>query len=207
MSFAIGIYDLFTYALPGALQLSFLVYVLVRLKLVEFSALTSLPSVVLVVAVVVVSFVLGHICNPISLQLERLIPGRRRNFGDAQRNLGEDVPAARGRAFLKADQRILRSAIELHDRDAAAEIGRFQATGLMLRNLVLPFTSGLLAAIVEVCTGPRRLLAVYCVVLFVVGVLAAVREGRKQTHWERMRTLEVAFWVPNIDDKLAEAEE
>ncbi|WBB59510.1 hypothetical protein O7599_28690 [Streptomyces sp. WMMC500] len=36
--------------------------------------------------------------------------------------------------------------------------------------------------------------------LVVIGAVGAVREGRRMQHWARLKTLELCFWIPGIDE-------
>jgi hypothetical protein len=61
MTFTLGIFDLYTYAIPGAAMASFLAYLGVRLDLVDPRTMTSLPGLALLLIVAGLSFVLGHL--------------------------------------------------------------------------------------------------------------------------------------------------
>ena len=201
MTFAVGIFDLFTYTIPGALYLGFFSYLAFRLHWVDPGAVGRLPTVLLVLIVVLISYLLGYVGYPAGSWLNRVVPRRR------QRRLREEflgrVPAAKGRAYVDADPQILLSAVELHDRDVALEVSRLRAAGLMLRNSAPPLVLGFVAAIVEVFAGPRPVLAIGCAAVFAVATIALITQGRRLGHWAGFKTLELAFWLPDVDEKTA----
>jgi hypothetical protein len=96
---------------------------------------------------------------------------------------------------------VLLAAVELHDKEAAGEITRLQGVALMLRNSALALMFALVVAVVELAAGPDRVLSGVCAALLVVSLTAAIRHGRRVRHWDRLKTLEICFWIPDIDDR------
>ncbi|CAL9299508.1 hypothetical protein SUDANB148_03070 [Streptomyces sp. SudanB148_2056] len=200
MTLAVGLFDLATYGIPGALHLSLIVYVLVRLDVIEPASLTSAPSVLLVIGAAVVSYLLGHLTYPVSASLDKLAPRRNWTADDARHEFVARVPASRDRPFVHADPSVLLAAVELHDKEAAGEITRLQGAGLMLRNSALALAFAFLVAVAEAVAGPHRVLSGGCAALLLAGLAAAIGHGRRVRHWDRLKTLEMCFWVPDIDD-------
>ncbi|WP_392667035.1 hypothetical protein [Streptomyces sp. LN785] len=73
----------------------------------------------------------------------------------------------------------------------------------MLRNSALALVFALVVAVIELVVGPDRVLAGCCAALLWVSLTAAVRHGRRVRHWDRLKTLEICFWIPDIDDRLS----
>ncbi|GAA4530654.1 hypothetical protein [Amycolatopsis samaneae] len=202
MTFAVGIFDLFLYAVPGACQLAFLVYLGARLHALDVARLTSLPAVLLVVVVVVVSYVLGHLTSALWAVVSRVLPLRGGREAARQSFLARN-PQARERAYVHADTALLRLGVAVQDKEAAAQIDRVMSQGLMVRNLTLPLAFGFVAAVVELIAGGHRILAACCAVLLAASVAGAYREGRKLLRWADLRTWETCFWLPDIETALA----
>ncbi|MET9267179.1 hypothetical protein [Amycolatopsis sp. NPDC004079] len=197
MTFAVGIFDLFSFAVPGAVQLSLLVYVLDRLGVLHVAALTSAPGALLVAGAVVASYLLGHLFHPLAGRLDRLRP--RQDAEEARKEFIARVPQARDRAYVQVDPALLVAAAELHDKDAAGEIVRMRAQSVMLRNIAFAFTLAAVVALVQTATGPHRVVAGAAAALSVLGAAGALGSSRKVWHMSRRKTLEVCYWVPDID--------
>ncbi|MGI5349782.1 hypothetical protein ACQEU8_16555 [Streptomyces sp. CA-250714] len=199
VTLAVGIFDLFTYGIPGALHLSLTIYVLARLNIVDLASLASAPSVLQVVGAAVASYLLGHLAYPLSALLEKMAPRWNWSVDHARLEFVARVPESRDRAFVHADTSVLLAAVELHDKEAAGEITRLQGVALMLRNSALALMFALVVAVIELVVGPARVLAGGCAALLLVSLIAAIRHGRRVRHWDRLKTLEICFWIPDID--------
>ncbi|WP_369205015.1 hypothetical protein [Streptomyces sp. PU-14G] len=201
MTLAVGIFDLFTYGIPGALHLSLIIYVLVRLDTIDLASLASAPSAVQVVAAAVASYLLGHLAYPLSALLDKMTPRWNWNVDHARLDFVARVPESQGRPFVQADTSLLLAAVELHDKEAAGEITRLQGVALMLRNSALALLFALVVAVSELVAGPDRVLSGGCAALLLVSLVAAVRHGRRVRHRDRLKTLEICFWIPDIDER------
>ncbi|MFI0916744.1 hypothetical protein [Streptomyces smyrnaeus] len=197
-----GIFDLFTYGIPGALHLSLIIYVLARLNLIDLASLASAPSVLQVVGAAVASYLLGQLAYPLSALLDKVAPRWNWSIDHARREFVARVPESRERAFVRADTSLLLAAAELHDKEAAGEITRLQGVALLLRNSALALVFALAVAVLELVLGTARLPAGGCAALLLVSLIAAIRHGRRVRHWDRLKTLEICFWIPDIDDRL-----
>ncbi|MEU2721007.1 hypothetical protein [Streptomyces smyrnaeus] len=202
MTLAVGIFDLFTYGIPGALHLSLIIYVLARLNLIDLASLASAPSVLQLVGAAVASYLLGQLAYPLSALLDKVAPRWNWSGDHARLEFVARVPESRERAFVRADTSLLLAAAELHDKEAAGEITRLQGVALMLRNSALALVFALVVAVLELVLGPARLPAGGCAALLLVSLIAAIRHGRRVRHWDRLKTLEICFWIPDIDDRL-----
>jgi hypothetical protein len=200
VTFAVGLFDLFTYTIPGSLYLGLLSYLAYRLHWVDVGAVGRLPVVLLIVILVVASYLIGYLAYPVGALLNRLVP--RLRYRDPRGEFVRRVPPARGRAFVEADRGFLLAAIQLHDKDVAVDVIRLRAAGLMLRNTAPASVLGFVTAFVEIFTGSHPLLAVLCGVAFAASVAALVAQARRFGHWADLKTLELAYWIPDIDERL-----
>ncbi|MFC5099610.1 hypothetical protein [Kibdelosporangium philippinense] len=165
----------------------------------DLAAMLRSPAFLLVIAVVLLSYLLGYLAYPLGLLAHKIVPKRRKR--NAREEFLRRNPAAKGRPFTKADPFLLLAAIQLQDQEVGADASRVRATGLMLRNCAPPVFFGAVTAIVELIVGRNAVAAISCAVLFLVSSIALVVQGRMLTHWASLRTFEVAFWIPEIDDK------
>ncbi|WP_427922888.1 hypothetical protein [Streptomyces sp. cg40] len=202
MTLAVGVFDLFTYGIPGALHLSLIIYVLAHWDMVDLEELTTAPSALQVIAGVVASYLLGHLAHPLSALLDKVAPRWTRTVESARLEFMARVPEARDRAFVHADISLLLAAVELHNREAASEITRLRGLALMLRNSALALAFALLVAGIELVVGTHHALAGGSAVVLLASCVAAVREGRLVQHLDRLKTLEICFWIPDIDSRL-----
>lgn len=204
MTFAIGIFDLFTYSVPGVLQLSFIVYCFWRLGDINVShIIITTPTALLLFGTLLLSYVLGHITYSLASALERLIPTRHRYMPEARAEFVRRVPEAQQRRYLHVDKSLLQAAAELHSKEVASEIARLRAIGLLMRSAAATMLIGSVAAVVEICTGPYRVIAACGAVVLLSGAVGAYIQRRKMAHWANLKTLEICFWIPNIDDQFA----
>ncbi|OLF18910.1 hypothetical protein [Actinophytocola xanthii] len=200
MNITVGIFDLFAYSVPGALYLALLAYLGFRLDLVEPAAVAGVPGVLLVVAVVVLSYLLGYLAYPVGALANRLLPRRRRR--DPRAEFRRRNPAAQDRDYVGADPFLLLSGLQLHDADVAAEVVRLRASGLMLRNSAPPLLFAAVAAVVETFAGPRPVVAAVSAALFAAVSVVLLAQGRKIGHWASIKTLELCFWLPDVDERV-----
>jgi hypothetical protein len=200
VTFAVGFFDLFTYTFAGTLYVGFFSYLALRLQIVDPAALTRLPVLIAVVVVVIASYFLGYIAYDIGHRVGKLIP--RRVMEHPRHEFLRRTPQAADRPFARADVHLLLCALVLHDREVAMEISRRRAAGLMLRSAAPPLLFGAIAAVVEAFVWKHHAAAAVLAVLLLGGFLSLIIEGRKHIRWAALKTLELAFWVPDIDAKL-----
>ncbi|HEY7593550.1 MAG TPA: hypothetical protein VH969_10385 [Actinophytocola sp.] len=202
MNIVVGVFDLFTYAIAGGLYVVLAGFVADRLGLVELSSLNGVNGVLLVIGAVVLSYLLGILGYPLGSLLDRVVPGRRR---DARAEFRRRNPAARDRAFVDADSFLLLAALQLHDMDAATEVNRLRASGLMARNAGPALALAAVTALVEAFTDGHPVLAALCAVVFGAAAVLLVRQGRRLSFMASMKTLELSFWLPDVDDRIRSA--
>src|SRR5439155_8303284 len=113
VTFALGICDLFTDAIPGSRHCSYGLGVLV----------------------------------------DRVSPLWRKRSRNFRATFIRNVPEAKDRPYVQAHPVLLLAAADLHNRDAAGEIIRLRALGLMLRNAGVAMVLALCVALFEVAAG------------------------------------------------------
>ncbi|MFL6145405.1 MAG: hypothetical protein ACJ72N_26535 [Labedaea sp.] len=199
VTFVVGIFDLFAYTIPGALYLAGFGYLAVRTGAVEPAAVRGVPDLVLAIVVVLVSYLLGYLAYPIGALLNRIVPQRRERL--ARKEFVRRVPAAKGRPFVAADPFLLLSGIQLQDKDVAIEVLRLRAAGLMLRNAAPALLLGFLVAVVEVFTSHSRWFAAVVAVLLASGSVSLLAQSRRLGYWASLKTLELSFWMPGVDER------
>ena len=199
MNIVVGVFDIFTYAIAGGLYLALAGYVADRLGLVDLAVLGNANGVLILIGAIVLSYLCGILGYPLGATMNKLIPGNR---GHARAEFLRRNPAARDRAFVHADSFLLLSAIQVYDMEAATEVNRLRASGLMGRNSGPALALAALTALVEVFTSGHPVLALLCVAVFAPASVLLVLQGRKLSYMAGMKTLELCFWLPDIDDRL-----
>lgn len=194
MNFTLGIFELFTYAIPGAMQLTFFAYLAARLNLIELADVDAVPGLVLAVGAAIASYLLGHLTYIVSTVVDRIYPTSRDGMR-AWAAVARDAAEAGERAVPRLNSMLLLAGAELRDREVVTEIGRLRATGLMLRNAVIPTALGALVAIVEVITGPHRWLGLGVALLLCAASVGFAWHGRKLRYWAHTKTYQIAYWL------------
>jgi hypothetical protein len=184
MSISLGLFDVFTYIVPGSLYLALIVYVAEKLSWIQIGLFTHVPSLVLFGGILIISYLLGFVADPLSAQLDKVMRfWKARYREDAKDIFKARAPGAVHRVYVKADLYLLLAAAETSQKEAALEISRFRATGLMLRNCAVPFLGACIVAVAEAIVGTRPVAAILCAVLFAAAVFSCI--GPRKTT-ERM---------------------
>lgn len=202
MSITLSVYDIFAYAVPGATYLTLITYIFTRLKWIDLQGLLHGNTTLLVIGLALASYLAGYITYPAGRALSRYIGAWRKDVSTAREEFARRVPAAKNRPFLQADRGTLRAAIEVHGTDTAIEMARLTAIGIMLRNVAPALALGAITSLVEAIRGNSPVFAVSCFVLLALAAAASLWQAGRMTHWADMKTLELAFWIPNIDQEL-----
>lgn len=200
MNIVVGVFDLFTYAVAGGLYVVLAGYVGDRLDLVQLASLNSVNGVLLVIGAVVLSYLCGILAYPLGALLNRVVPRRRR---DPRAEFRRRNPAARDRDYVDADSFLLLSALQMHDMDAATEVNRLRASGLMARNSGPALGLAAITALVEAFTSGHPVLAAVSTVAFGAASVLLVLQGRRLGYMASIKTLELCFWLPDLDDRTA----
>jgi len=95
----------------------------------------------------------------------------------------------------------------MHAKDAATQISRLRATGLMLRNCSVPFLAACAVAVAEAATGRHTTASVIAAVLFAAAAISVLRAGRRMRSWAYGKTPQICYWIAlrpmPVTDKLA----
>lgn len=204
MTIQLGLFDVFTYTIPGSLYLAVAAFVCAQLGWIDIGDFNNVPSIVLVGALLIGSYVAGFAADPIAAQLDRWM--RRWKAIYAGEDIGAtfyaQVPAAERRPYATANVFLLQALAETMQREVAMEISRFRATGLMLRNCAVPFLMASIVSMVEAAVSTNRAAAILCAVLFGAAALSCVGQGRRLRGWAAMKTLQICYWIPGIDEMI-----
>jgi hypothetical protein len=202
MSITLGVYDVFTYAAPGSLYLAVLTYIATRLGWVDPLQMLHANATLTVIAAALASYLLGQVTYVLGLAFNFSVSPWNRDMADARSELLARVPAASGRPFLDAHQSVLQAAVEIHEISAAIETTRLRAVGLMLRNSAPPLILGAAVAIVVAATGHNPAFAACCAVVLLLAGAGCLFRAARVGNWADIKTLELAFWIPDIDNLL-----
>jgi hypothetical protein len=202
MSITLSVYDIFAYAVPGATYLTLVTYIFTRLKWIDLQGLLHGNTTLLVIGLALACYLSGYITYPAGRALSHAIGAWRKDVNYAREEFARRVPAAKDRPFLQADRGTLRAAIEVHGTDTAIEMARLTAIGIMLRNVAPALALGAITALVEAIHGASPVFAVSCFAILALAAAGSLWQAGRMTHWADMKTLELAFWIPGIDNEL-----
>jgi hypothetical protein len=208
MAFVLGIIDLLAYAIPGSLYLAVFVYASSRAGWIDVPSLLELPSLLLLTAVTVAAFLTGQASYALGNWIDRINP-----FGssDLPKEAKEDFlrrnAVAGPRRFLHVDPFTLLAALEAADNEAAAEVSRLRATGLMLSRSVPPLVLGVGTALVETFTGGLPLFAGLTGVVLALVAAGCLYQSTTFRRWAIIRTYELSYWDADLEARLSEGEQ
>jgi hypothetical protein len=205
MAFILGVLDLLAYAIPGSLYLAVFAYASHRAGWIDASSVLSVPTLLLVVAVGVAAFLIGQAASALDSTLDRFnpfvpvdLPARAKE--DFLRRNATAAP----RRFLRSDPFTLLAALEADDNEAAAEVSRLRATGLMLGRSVPPLVLGVVAAVVEIFTGVLPLFAGLTGLVLALVAAGCLYQAATFGRWAIVRTYELCYWDDGMDARLAD---
>jgi hypothetical protein len=136
---------------------------------------------------------------PILRQAVEMVPLWRQSPDAARREFVARNPDLADRGFVDLNPFTLLAGLRQHSSEAAAEVDRSRAIGLMLRSTSPAFVLGVVIALVEAACGEwSEGLAAAALLLAMAGL--SLREGRKFGHWALIHTFECAAWLPGVDD-------
>jgi hypothetical protein len=201
VSFTIGVFDLFTHAVPGALYLTLLGVVADRSGWIDAADVdtSTLPALL---AAAIGSYLIGHLTYDLGMFLVRRTPWHRSMAAEARREFRRRNPMAEGHDYVDADLGLLRAGIELRSADGKAEIARVHAPGLMLLNCAPCLFLGALVA-GAVGAIDQSLAAACATGILTASSVAATFAGARLVRWAHLHTLELAFWMPDLGDFIA----
>ncbi len=135
MSFALGFYEIFSYAIPGFLYILVVNGMLQLLKLPHMDLGTLSGNFGSVILLAVLSYLAGHIADPIAYRWYLLF-----NRHNEAQGIVEEIKAkmpALNIEFEVGDRRLLYSFIKHKNLALAEYLDKFNAVGVMLQNLSL----------------------------------------------------------------------
>jgi hypothetical protein len=204
MAFILGVFDLLAYAIPGSIYLAVLAYASHRAGWIDVPGLLSVPTVLLLLAVAVAAFLVGQAFAPLGGLVDRLNPfGRGDLPGAAKEEFLRRNAAAARRRFLRSDPYTLLAALEADDSEAAAEVSRLRATGLVLSRSVPPLVLGVGTALVETLTGGLPLFAGSTALVLALVAVGCLHQSAAFGRFAIIRTYELSYW-DDMDARLAE---
>jgi hypothetical protein len=205
MAFVLGIFDLLAYAIPGSLYLSVFVYVSHRAGWIDAPSLLQIPSLLLLIAVAVAAFLAGQASYALGSLTNRINPfGSADPPEEAKEEFLRRNPAAAPRRFVRTDPFTLLAALEASDNEAAAEVSRLRAIGLMLGRSVPPLFLGVVVALVEVFTGGLPLFAGLTGVVLALLAVGCLYQAATFAKWAIVRTYELSYWNDDVEAKLSD---
>jgi hypothetical protein len=203
MAIILGVFDLLAYAVPGSLYLTLFGYASHRAGWIDVPGLLGLPSLLLLIAVAIAAFLTGQASSPLGSLIDRINPfGSTDLPGAAKEEFVRRNAVAARRRFLQLDPFTLLAALEADDSEAAAEVSRLRATGLMLSRSVPPLVLGVVTALVEVFTGELRLFAGLTGLVLALVAAGCLHQSATFRRWAILRTYELSYWNDEIDGGL-----
>lgn len=205
MNISLSIYDVFATAVPGSLYLAVTIYLGVRFGWIEWADLAGLDTTFALVGAILASYVLGQVAGSACRRVIERVPLGRRPTGAVRADFRRRNPALASRPFVDADVHTLLAGIRQVSPEAATEVDRSRAVGIMLRSASPAFLIGAAIAFVEAVALPALAAAAAGAGLLVLAGLS-LYEGHVRARWAQMHTFECAAWLPDADAHLAPAE-
>ncbi len=205
MAIILGVFDLLAYAIPGSLYLTVFAYTAHRAGWIDAPGLLALPTLPLLIGVAIAAFLTGQASYPLGSLVDRVNPfGSSHLPEEAKEEFLRRNAGAASRRFLRSDPHTLLAALEADDSEAAAEVSRLRATGLMLSRSVPPLLLGAVTALVEVFTGELPLFAGLTGLALVLVAAGCLHQSATFLRWTIIRTYELSYWNDDIDGRLPE---
>jgi hypothetical protein len=200
MAIILGIFDLLAYAVPGSLYLTTFAYASHRAGWIDVPSILDLPSFLLLAALAVAAFLTGQASNPLGSAIDRINPfGSTDLSEEAKEEFLRRNVVATPRRFLQLDPFTLLAALEVNDNEAAAEVSRLRAIGLMLSRSVPPIAIGAFMAFVEIFTGRFPLFAGLTGLVLAMVATGCLYQSATFRKWAIIRTYELSFWRDDPD--------
>ena len=208
MAIILGVFDLLAYAVPGSLYLATFAYVSHRAGWIDAPSLLEIPSLLLLIAVALAAFLTGQASYPLGRAIDRINPfGSIDLPAEAKEEFLQRNAAASKRRFLQLDPFTLLAALEADDSEAAAEVSRLRATGMMLSRSVPALILGAVTALVEVFTGGLPLFAGLTGLVLALVAVGCTHQSATFLRWAIIRTYELSYWNDEIDGKFADEQQ
>jgi hypothetical protein len=207
MAIILGVFDLLAYAVPGSLYLATFAYVSHRAGWIDVASLVQLPSLLLVIAAAIAAFLMGQASYPLGALMDRMNPfGATDPSEEAREQFLRRNAIATPRKFLTFDPFTLLAALEVDDREAAADVSRLRSVGSMLGRAVPALALGTVVALVEIFTGRFPLFAGLTGLVLALVAVGCLYQSATFRRWAIVRTYELSFWNDGMDARLADGD-
>jgi hypothetical protein len=207
MAFILGIFDLLAYAIPGSLYLAAFAYVSHRAGWFDAQRLLDLPSLMLLIAVAVAAFLTGQASQSLGGVVDRFNPFRSVDLPEeARQDFVRRNSIAAPRRFLQLDPFTLLAALEMDEKEAAADVSRVRSIGSMLGRSVPPLALGASIALVEIFTSALPLFAGMTGLVIALVAVGCLYQAATFPKWAMIRTYELSYWNDGIETRLPDDE-
>lgn len=195
MPIRVGIYDFFSYTIPGSLYLAAIVNLLASLQIVSIDFTTLNLSLTQIVIIAILSYIFGLIFDPLAYNLWYKI-FRARNFFDKtldgfkKNNPHFDI------SFKAHEVPILLAYVRQDNMDLAANIDKYNATKIMLRNIGFSFLLFAITLAVELLINKSMLQLLFLVSCLTASIISE-RSAVKYEKWHYLiifETIVVRNW-------------
>jgi hypothetical protein len=206
MAIILGVFDLLAYAVPGSLYLAVFGYTSHRAGWIDVPGLLGLPSLLLLIAFAVAAFLVGQAAHPLGMLVDRINPFSSTDPSEeAKAEFLRRNSTAASRRFLRTNPFTLLAALEADDSEAAAEVSRLRATGLMLGRSIPALVLGVVTAFVETSTGGLPVFAGLTGLVLALVTTGCLYQSAAFHRWAIIRTYELSYW--NDDEDAGAADE
>jgi hypothetical protein len=200
----LGVFDLIAYAIPGSLYLATFTYVAHRAGWIDAPSILGIPSLLLLIALAVATFLVGQAAQTLGGLIDRTNPfGSTELPARAKEEFVRRNPVAASRRFVEVDPFTLLAALEADDNEAAAEVARLRGTGQMLSRSVPALVLGVLTAVVETVIGGNPLFAGLSGLALALVAVGCLYQAAAFRRWAIIRTYELSYWDDDMDARLA----
>jgi glycerol kinase len=103
---------------------------------------------------------------------------------------------------MSADASVLLGGIQKFERELGIEVERLRSTGIMARNLVVPLSIASALAAASAFRVSLPLVALGGALVLALAAVGSWRHGQERAVWAHSKTLELAFWIPELDEFL-----
>jgi hypothetical protein len=198
VSLTLGVFDLFTYAAPGAMYVALIAHIAIRLGWFDTDQVAGANTTLLLLGLLLASYVLGHATYRLGSLLD-LVTGRR--FHSAAAEFTDRIGTEQAGRLVSIHPALLLAAAEIHAKEAAIEVSRLRAVGLMLRNIAPATVFAAITAIVECLTGSSPALTITAAALLLAAAGSLLVQSGRLRRWAVIKTYEIAYWIPQVDSQ------
>lgn len=197
MTFALGVFDVIAYMVPGSLYAALLIGYFERFTSLRLADAAAASGSVTAISCVVAAFALGHATYGLGRMVDRRLPGGSggSSITEARRISVERLSPWMDASVLDVDPALLLTSIQMRWQDIALDILRLRASAVMMRNCVVPLGIGCLSLAGFAIQDESLNSAVGAALLAALAV-GAVFQGRMLAQWSFQKTYEASVWLP-----------